>query len=119
MKNAMVIPVVLVITLLISMLIGTYMMSSSVHISQAFNRDLAEVRGYWGAYGAKELNISNIAYNYNNYNIDVHRKTDSTDTWEWNLTISSGSGIDDNDLYHRKIIVVDENNPNEIESYER
>ena len=115
MKNAMVIPVVLVITLLISMLIGTYMMSSSVHISKEFHRDLAEVRGYWGAYGAKELNRDITTYTYTNYNINISKNSNA---YEWNLTIPNGktSGIANNDLYVRIITVVnaDENDTNII-----
>jgi len=113
MRNAIVMPSVLVITLLISMLIGTYVMNTSVHISQEYHRDLAEIRGYWGAYGAKELNVSSIQYRYNNYNIDVNR-TGTTYEWEWNLTIPSSSGISNSDLYRRKIIT--ENNGS-IKSY--
>jgi hypothetical protein len=118
MRNAMVMPIVLVVTLLISMLIGTYIMRTSIHISKEYNRDLAEVRGYWGAYGAKELNVSVgtiTPYTYKNYKIDVNKTSDST--WEWNLTIpsSSSSGITNKDIYRRKLTIIDSN---KTESYQ-
>jgi hypothetical protein len=115
MKNAMVMPTVLMVTLFISILIGTYMMSTSVNISRAYHRDLAEVRGYWGAYGAKELNATNVlSYRYGNYNIDVNHT--NTNTWEWNLTITGGSGVTNNDIYTRVLTTTDDTGS--IESYE-
>ena len=118
MRNAMVMPIVLVVTLLISLLIGTYLTSSSTRLSKEYYRDLAEVRGYWGAYGAKELNVTNISYTYQNYNIDVNRT--GAYTWEWNLTIPSGknSGIKNSDLYIRNI-TLDNNDSNKIKSYSK
>ena len=118
MKNAMVMPTVLMVTLFISILIGTYMMNTSVNISREYHRDLAEVRGYWGAYGAKELNVSDIRYEYENYNIDVNQSGDDY-VWEWNLTtpVSKSSGIKNKDLYIRKI-TLENNDSNKIKSYE-
>ncbi len=49
------------------------MVNSSTSLSHQFYRDLAEIRGYWASYGAKELNISSISYSYNHYSIDVER----------------------------------------------
>jgi len=108
MKKAMVMPIILVITLLISILIATYLGGSSVFVSKQYHRDLAEVRGYWGAYGAKELNQT-VSYVYNNYEINVEQNI-STKNWEWNLTIPIGvsSGINNNDIYTR-VMKVDSN----------
>ena len=118
MRNAMVIPVVLVVTLLISLLIGTYLTSSSTRLSKEYYRDLAEVRGYWGAYGAKELNATSIiSYTYQHYSIDVNRIGTSY-IWEWNLTIGTGSGIKNRDLYIRKI-TLDNNDSNKTKSYSK
>jgi len=114
----MVIPVVLVVTLLISLLIGTYLTSSSTRLSKEYYRDLAEVRGYWGAYGAKELNVTTISYEYKNYNIDVNRTSTTSYIWEWNLTIGTGSGIKNSDLYIRKI-TLDNNDSNQTKSYSK
>jgi hypothetical protein len=116
MRSAVVIPTVLVMTLLISILIGLFLSNSSMFLSNEFYKDLAEVRGYWGAYGAKELNLSNLSYSYQNYNIDINRI--GGNEWEWHLKIPSGkgSGIQDSDLYI-KSIVVESDSSNRTKSY--
>ena len=101
----MIMPIILVITLLISILIATYLGGSSVFVSKQYHRDLAEVRGYWGAYGAKELN-SSVVYNYEYYDINVSKLSDVT--WEWNLTIPISSGIKNKDIYTR-VMKIDSN----------
>ncbi len=68
--------------------IGSFMVNSSTSLSHQFYRDLAEIRGYWASYGAKELNISSISYSYNHYSIDVERIDNYS--WEWNLSIPVG-----------------------------
>jgi len=116
MRRAFVMPMVLVITLLISALIGSFMVNSSTSLSHQFYRDLAEIRGYWASYGAKELNISSISYSYNHYSIDVERIDNYS--WEWNLSIPAGesSGIDSGDIYTRKI-ELNSSDPNRVKSY--
>jgi hypothetical protein len=106
MRNAVVMPMVLIVTLLVSILIGTYLTSTSTHISKEFYRDLAEVRGYWGAYGAKELN-SSVTYKYRDmlnsqdiYNIKV---TKNSNVYSWVLAPINNSGIDNDDIYTREI----------------
>ena len=117
MKKAVVMPMVLIITLLMSLLIGAYLKYSSTRISDEYYKNLAEIRGYWGVYGAKELNITSGQYQYNHYNIEVKKVTGTT-SWEWNLTIPSGknSGINNSDLYTKKI-VVDSNDLNKTRLY--
>jgi hypothetical protein len=104
MRNAMVMPMVFVITILISMLIASYMRMTSVHLSKEYYKNLAEVRGYWGAYGAKELDISKN-YRYTQYDINISKNADE---YNWTLTIPSGkdSGITNDNLYNRKIKVL-------------
>lgn len=114
MRNAIIMPIVLVVTLLISLLIGTYISINSVNISQEYYRDLAEVRGYWGAYGAKESNNTNYTYTYNIYKIEISRNGNK---YEWNLT-NPNSGITNDDLFHRKL-EVDINDYNQTISYKK
>lgn len=113
MKNAIVMPLVLIVTVLISILIATYITMSSTHISKEYYRDLAEVRGYWGAYGAKELNNS-MNYHYANYDINV---TKNVNNYKWSLSPIS-SGITNDDLYNRVITVKNaEKNDTNITKY--
>ena len=111
MRNAMVMPTVLIITLLISILIGTYMMNTSVNISREFQKDLAEVRGYWGAYGAKELKATTDSYTYKNIsgnqNIYTIEITGSGNQYSWELITLNNSGIKESDLYLRTLEVED------------
>ena len=107
MKNAMVIPIVLVVTLMIMILVGTYISATSTYISKEYYRDLAEVRGYWGAYGAKEMNVSLASYDYGRYKIDVNR---TGDKYKWNWALQPvHSGLSSNDVYTRELILAEDN----------
>lgn len=106
MRKAMAMPIVLVVSLMIMILVGTYISATSTHTSKEYYRDLAEVRGYWGAYGAKELNATSKSYDYGNYNIDVNR-TGSAE-WKWELRVIS-SGITNDDVYNKKLVLADDN----------
>jgi hypothetical protein len=116
MRKAMAIPIVLIIMFMIMVLIGTYMSATSTYISKEYYRDLAEVRGYWGAYGGKELNISNKSYNYGNYSIDVNRTSPTSYTWRWELK-AINSGVTNSDVYCRDLNLTDDNIS--IESYKK
>jgi len=118
MKKAMVMPIVFVVILLISLLIGTYMQVNAVNMSKEFNKDLAEVRGYWGAYGAKELNVSGVVLSYKYQYYDINASLNSN-ICDWNLSIPSGknSGVHNKDIYTRKLMV--DNNISKIISYRK
>lgn len=104
----MVIPMVLLITLMMMVLIGVYISMTSTYVSKEYHRDLAEIRGYWAVYGAKELNLSNISYDYDGkYSIDVNR-TASLYKWHWKLKPNS-SGITNEDVYPRELGLADDN----------
>ena len=120
----MAIPIVLIVMFMIMVLVGTYISTTSTYISKEYYRDLAEVRGYWGAYGGKELNITVNGKSYNyynkdgilNYKIDVNRTSPTSYTWKWELK-AINSGITNDDVYNRELILADDNVS--IESYKK
>lgn len=113
MKKGAVIPITLTVVFLISMLVGSFMLYYAKITSREFHIDLAELRGYWAVYGAKELNVTNVNYNYSTlfsdnqlYRINI---TKNANSYNWNI-INLGSGIKDTDLFKRELNVTNSGN---------
>jgi hypothetical protein len=56
------------VIIFILLLVATYTRYTTMVTSMEFHKDLAKIRGYWGAYGAKELE-NNIIYIYYDSNL--------------------------------------------------
>ena len=118
MRKGAVIPITLTVVFLVSMLVGSFMLYYAKIASKEFHRDLAEIRGYWAVYGAKELNITDVNYTYNTlfssnqlYKINTKK---NGNIFAWNV-INLASGIRDDDLFKRELNVT---NNGDIISYQ-
>ncbi|MEA2018210.1 MAG: hypothetical protein U9N59_07160 [Campylobacterota bacterium] len=79
--------------------------------SREYFKSLATTRGYWGVYGAKELNAS-VEYKYKSFNnaVDIYtvKATKTVDEYNWTLDAVNG-GIKKEDIFQRKLKVLDSN----------
>jgi len=107
----MVIPIVLVIVFFVSMSIGSFMYITASNTSKEYFKSLVTKRGYWGVYGAKELN-STVEYKYKSLNglVDIYtvKVVKNTDEYTWTLADING-GMKNEDIFQRKIKVQDSN----------
>jgi len=105
------------VAIFIVMSIATYYRFSSDIISLEFHKDLAKIRGYWAAYGAKELE-DEPSYKYYKLRNDIFLYEIATAKditrvpflgyvtnakYDWNIINTSNSGIKDDMVYHRTL----------------
>lgn len=71
MKKAITLIITLFTVLFVSFAIISFMYYSSINQTSQYHKDLAELRGYWAAYGAKEKNSStDILYYYHDLSVE-------------------------------------------------
>jgi hypothetical protein len=108
-KNAYILLLTSTILVIMTFTIGGFVKYTSEVTSLEFHKDLAKLRGYWAAYSVKESNISNT-FIYNRlgsadilYHIEATRVNDTNITWS--ITNSTNSGIQDDMVFKRTLVL--------------
>lgn len=105
---------VMMVSILISLSIAGFMKYSAQITVKEFHKDLAKLRGYWGAYGAKELG-SNHDYKYYRLSsptflYSIRGKSYPADgKYKWKIIDDENSGIKNNDIFRRTLYSSDGN----------